>query len=398
MQNFSKDKGVDTHLPMCRSSWAPAGLERLNARHMHCLVSFLIFLPASGFNVYSPGSLQRSRSPSFLSSDVVDVDFVPVERDEDASSRKESQTIFPDEKSQNLFDLSLESDPDFLNTRIPFVDCCGPSANGVNCIDVKLAFMAELDKVQYGIAIPFDSAVALTFEKEDGTVQYLAPDLDENEELMEIMACQLKEHVGEDLRLMRTPRVLTVSGPLDEYTKDWKTKLIPKPIEPKALLSRSDDADELADFHKFMREELGEEEYLKTLNETPNEDEMNSLLHLFEVPGLGDKRDDNKGIEDMLRNLLSPELDFEEAKNELGLANLEHEGVALKLISYVFASGKSYSLVKLLNPYAIVAKYVTAGGDQNGRFELLTPAEEEIVLPRLEQACKKDLELAGLKL
>jgi hypothetical protein len=365
---------------------------------MHCLVSLLIFLPASGFNVYSPSSLQRSRSPTFLCAEFVDVDFVPVERDENASSRQDSQDFFPDEKSRNLFDLSLESDPDFLNTRIPFVDGSGRSENGVNCIDVKLAFMAELDKVQYGIAIPFDSAVALTFEKEDGTVQYLSPDLDDNEELMEIMAVQLKEHVGEDLRLMRTPRVLTVSGPLAEYTKDWKTKLIPKPIEPKDLLSRSDDADELADFHKFMREELGEEEYLKAINETPDEDEMNSLLHLFEVPGIGDKRDDDEGMQDMLRNLFSPQVDFEEAKNELGLANLEHEGVALKLISYVFASGKSYSLVKLLNPYAIVAKYVTDSGDQNGRFELLTPAEEEIVLPRLEQACKKDLELAGLKL
>jgi hypothetical protein len=388
--------GHQPFIPMCRSSCGPSGLERLNARHMHCLMSCLILLPASGFNVHSPGSLQRSRSPSFLCADIVDVDFVPVQRDEDASSRQGSQDNLSAEKSRNLFELSLESDPDFLETRIPFVDGSGPTAKGFNCIDIKLAFMAELDKVQYGIAIPFDSAVALTFEKEDGTVQYLSPDLDDNEELMEIMAVQLREHVGEDLRLMRTPRVLTVSGPLDDYTKDWKTKLIPKPIEPKELLSRSNDADELADFHKFMRDELGEEEYLKTLNETPDEDAMN-LLHLFEVPGLGDKSDDDKGIQEMLRTLFSPELDFEEAKNELGLINLEHEGVALKLISYVFASGKSYSLVKLLNPYAIVAKYVI-DGDQNGRFELLTPAEEEIVLPRLEQACKKDLELAGLKL
>ena len=79
-----------------------------------------------------------------------------------------------DEKPKSLFDLSLESDPEFMDSRIPFIDySTTKSSSGTNYIDVKLAFMAELDGAQYGIAIPFDSAAALTLEKEDGSVEYL---------------------------------------------------------------------------------------------------------------------------------------------------------------------------------------------------------------------------------
>lgn len=364
----------------------------IDSKLFRFVTSILLISPASSF-VLRPPNFLLHRLISSLKADVVDVDFVKV--DPDARSNLEvDDNSFLDDASKSLFDLSLESDPDFLNSRIPFIDCSSKSSSGTNYIDVKLAFMAELDGVQYGIAIPFDSAAALTLEKEDGSVNYLSPDLDDNEELMAIMACQLQEHVGEDLKLERTPRVLTISGPLDNYTKDWKKKLLPEPIEPKELMGKIGDGDELAFFHKFMKDELGEEEYQKTLNETPDDNEMKDLLALFEVPGLGDRSDDVDGIEELLKSLLTPEKDFEEAREELGVNRLDHEGVALKLVSYVFAGGKSYSLVKLLKPYALVGKYIP--DDKDARFELLTPAEEKLILPRLEEICTKDLESAGL--
>lgn len=367
----------------------------IHSRLFYYASPIILLYPASSFVFRPLNSLLPPPSISLNKAQIVDADFVRVEPDAESYGWIGDENSV-DDKSKSLFDLSLESDVDFLDTRIPFIDYHSRSGSSTNYIDVKLAFMAELNGVQYGIAVPFDSAAALTLEKEDGSVQYLAPDLDENEELMAIMARQLQEHVGDDLLLLKTPRVLTISGPLDNYTKNWQHTLIPDPFKPTELMSKIDDGDELAFFHKFMKDELGEEEYQNTLNETPDTDEMKELLELFEVIGLGDKTIDEEGIEELLQSILKPEEDFELAKESLGLNSLDHEGVALKLISYVFAGGKSYSLVKLLKPYALVAKYVP--DDKDARFELLTPAEEKLIIPRLEEVCKQDLDAAGVKL
>jgi hypothetical protein len=253
------------------------------SRLLYCFASFLWILPSvSSFVVKLPHFVLRH--PMILlnagKTGSLDVEFDRVNPDADGNRDEDDGASFLDEKSKNLFDLSLDADPDFIDSRIPFIDYSSKSGTAPSYIDVKLAFMADLDGVQYGIAIPFDSAAALTLEKEDGSVQYLSPDLDDNEELMAIMATQLQEHVGPDLRLKRTPRVLTISGPLDKYTADWKEKLLPDPIEPNELMGKIDDGDEIEFFHKFMRDELGEDEYQKTLNETPDYDEMKNHLSL----------------------------------------------------------------------------------------------------------------------
>lgn len=378
-------------------SIAMRGMQNACGTFVSHAVPYLLILPTSSFTILAPFASPR-RLTALFATDVVDVNFFPVERSDDADTQPATEDSFLEQKSNNLFDLSFESDPDFLDTKIPFIDATSMNTNGINFIEVKLAFMAELDNAQYGIAVPYDFPVAITLEEADGYVKYLSPDLDENEELMEIMAGQLNEHVGDDLRLQRTPRVLTVSGPLDNYTKDWKTKLVPSPVAPADLMSKvSDDKNDLDFFHDFMRRELGEEEYQKTLTETPDEDEINNLLQLFEVPGLGNLSNDTAGIEDMLKTLLTPEDDFEAAKESLGITSMENDSVALKLVSYVFAGGKAYSLVKLLKPFVIVGKYCT-DAQNNPRFELLTREEEERVIPRLEQVCKNDLATLGLTL
>jgi hypothetical protein len=335
----------------------------------------------------------KSTSVRHLSSrDVVDADFERI----DESAPKVEDTKDSDEEGDasaepsSLFDLSFQSDPEFKEMRIPFID-------GENYIDGKLAFMAELDGVSYGIAVPFEYVAAITVEKPDGSVQYVSPDDDENEELMQIMAGQLQEHVGEDLKLKRTPRVLTISGPLDQYTKNWETELLPKPVETKSLLDESEESLEF--FQEFMKKELGEKEYESTMQGDGNSDDDDELtaelMSLFNVPGLGDNEDDPAAMQELFDSLLdSPEEQLTDLQ-KMG-DDVSHQGVALKLVSYKFPDNKAYSLVQLLQPYALIGKYVAA--DDDIRFELLTAAEAKLVVPRLEKVCREDLEKAGLQL
>lgn len=329
---------------------------------------------------------------TLLRAEILDVDFERVDRsDKRIPSKVEMIPQLIDQKDgqpRSLLELAAESEPDqeLQNTPIPFLD-------GENYIDTKLAFMAELDGIKYAIAMPFDYPVAMTLEKKDGSVDYLAADLEENDELLEIMAAQVKEHLGENLQLKRTPRILTISGPLDDYTKNWKTEILPRPVSTNELLDETDD--DLDFFHNFMKEELGEEEYQKTLDEDCN-DINEELLALFEIPGLGSNEDDEAGIEDLLKSMLESPLDQEKDMEAMLAKDTNHAGVALKLISYVFPDGKSYSLVQLLKPYALIGKVISGADDI--RFELLSPEEEKILVPRLEQVCRDDLEKVGMVL
>ena len=347
------------------------------------------------------GDERGPRRLFYSQSDVLDVEFEPVNPKNVTSdttvNRSAPRNALGEETAKSLLDLSIEADPDFASYRIPFLDygAGGSSAKegGTNYIDVQVAFMADLDGVQYGIGVPSDPVVAITLENPDGSVQYFSPDTDDNEELMQIMAAQLHEHMGTDLRLQKTPRVLTVAGPLENYTQDWREKILPEPVAAKDLMDSSDDT--LDFFHKFMREELGDAEYEKTMNGQDDDDLeiTDELMQLFEIPGLSDNMDP-ESMNEFMESILTPEKDFEEAKQSLGLNSLDEEGVALKLISYVFGDGKSYSLVKLLKPYVIVGRFVP--DDNDPRFELLTTQEERVVLPKLEEACKADLQKAGL--
>lgn len=306
-------------------------------------------------------------------------------------SKKTTNTSDEDVNEKSLFDISLDSDPRWKEVRIPFVD-----HQHQRMIDGKLAFVVEVEGVTYGIAVPFDHAAAITVEDTDGSIRNMSPDDDDNEEIMEIMATQLHEQLSEDLALKRTPRILTIVGDLDQYTKDWKTDLIPDSVDVKDLLDDSDE--DLQFFHDFMKRELGEEEYERTMAEPATQDSIpDEIMELFDVPGLGEREDDIDGMEEMVKSLLNEDDPMGTMRETLNASNLEHDGVALKLISYIFRNGKSYSLVKLLKPVALVGKSVKdAEGDI--QFELLTPEEEELVIPKLESICRSDLEEAGLTL
>jgi hypothetical protein len=428
--------------------------------------------------------------------DIVDAEFIPIDdnsnKDENlnnniSSQPRRSATAIRSDKS--LLDMSFELDDEFMNSRIPFIDTTvatdignrGNNADAAatamtknNYIDVKLAFMVTLDNVQYGIGIPYDTAAAITYEQPDGTIEYVSPDIeldgsgtssdDDMTELIAIMATQLQEYIGTDVQLQHTPRVLTIAGNIDQYTKDWEKTLLPQAINATKLLdtltntaklkdnkSPNDDDDddsddpELAFFHNLMREELGQAEYDKIMNDDNIDDseneEMQELLKLFEVPfGTSTSSNSNSNssneeetMKELLSTLLSPEEDYENAKKAFGLLDPQETDssgsmknntngyMALKLISYMFANGKSYSLVQLLQPYVIVGKYILPSSssstntpnnedemeednlntytseDAMGYFELLLPEEEQIVIPRLEAVCSEDLQKANLQ-
>jgi hypothetical protein len=75
--------------------------------------------------------------------------------------------------------------------------------------------------------------------------------------------------------------------------------------------------------------------------------------------------------------------------------DLEHSGVALKLVGFNFRNGNIYSLVKPLKAYTLVGKMSNSDGL---RFDLLTKEESKLVIPRLQEVCRADLKKAGLDL
>ncbi|KAL7574966.1 hypothetical protein ACA910_010785 [Epithemia clementina (nom. ined.)] len=343
---------------------------------------------------------------------VVDAEFETVPENTDDGKQRISKHAQnnDDYAPKSLLDLSLSSDPEIGNLRIPFCD-------GENCIDVRLSFMTDLDGVQYAIGIPYDYAAAITLERKNGDVVNLSPDLDENLEYMELMAQQLQETVGDDLRLVKTPRILTIAGPLNKYTENWKEELLPKSVDTKTLLNQDDE--DVDSFLNFMKQELGEDEFAKTMNEEHSFDE--ETLSLFDIPGLGDNEDEfmdlfKKELVDISSSL---EDDYAESQkrameNVVEKSDLNHDGVALKLVSYGMADGKRYSLVHLLKPVVLVAQHLNSSSSSSDehvgvenesaaaallanppRFELLSPEELRIVSPRLEEVCRKDLERLG---
>jgi hypothetical protein len=223
-------------------------------------------------------------------------------------------------------------------------------------------------------------------------------------ELMEIFAVQVQEQLGEEYRLRKTPKVLTISGGLDKITKGWEKTVVSKPIPIEDLLnvvkpkSKAQLNQELDEFYEFMRQELGDEEFEKTMN---GEDELSKedmeLLKYFEVPKfLNENVDDNNlnELEELTQSILKDlEMDSVSGADEFK-PNLEY--AALKILGYTFTdTGKSYFLVKPLKPITLVGRHMKEEKDCI-RFQLLSPEEEKVIIPKLEKICQEELEANGL--
>jgi len=369
-----------------------------------------------------PSFTRQNRIVTYASEgDFVDVEFERSEPEEvDVYSDKISETADSDADlsallgtSKNLIDISLDSgDPRWKETRIPF-------CRGTEFIDCKLAFMVDLEGQSYGIGVPFDDVVAIVVQensdkKKNGNHESMAtknvsPDAYEDDEeyaeLMEIFAGQVQEQLGEEFQLRKTPKVLTISGGLDKITKDWQNKVITKPFDVDELLEISKPKDEenlnkeLDSFYKFMRDELGDEEFEKTMNGEDDDGvmggEFSHLMDLFDVPEIdGTTEKDRDDIEKLVDSMTQ---DIE--RGEVSEANEfipDTDNAALKLLGYTFReSGKSYFLVKPLQPYTLIGRHVKEDEDII-RFELLTPEEDKVIIPKLEEMCREDLQANGL--
>eukprot|EP00531_Pseudo-nitzschia_arenysensis_P010300 CAMPEP_0116139324 /NCGR_PEP_ID=MMETSP0329-20121206/13256_1 /TAXON_ID=697910 /ORGANISM="Pseudo-nitzschia arenysensis, Strain B593" /LENGTH=428 /DNA_ID=CAMNT_0003634369 /DNA_START=89 /DNA_END=1375 /DNA_ORIENTATION=+ len=393
-------------------------LTQPNANHNHC------YRRSSFSTRFASTFLTR---PNRIVAYASETDFVDVEFERSEPGLEEAD-VYADEiseaadsdvdlsallgTSKNLIDISLDSgDPRWKETRIPF---CRHNEH----IDCKLAFMVDLEGQSYGIGVPFDDVVAIVVQEKadketNGRDEILETknvdpdayeDNEEYAELMEIFAGQVQEQLGEEFQLRKTPKVLTISGGLDKITKDWQNKVITKPFDVDELLEISKPKDEddlnkeLDSFYKFMRDELGDEEFEKTMNGEDDDDtlgEFNPLMDLFDVPDIdGTSEKDKETLEDLVESM-SQDIETGEV-SEANKFIPNTESAALKLLGYTFReSGKSYFLVKPLQPYTLVGRHVK-DEDDIIRFELLTPEEDKIIIPKLEEMCREDLEANGL--
>jgi hypothetical protein len=148
-----------------------------------------------------------------------------------------------------------------------------------------------------------------------------------------------------------------------------------------------------------MRDELGDEEFEKTINGDDDEDameaELNELMGLFDVPGVeGTGEEEREDLEDLMQSI-AKDIDAGEVSEAKEFIP-DTENAALKLLGYTFReSDKSYFLVKPLQTYVMIGRHVQEEDDVI-RFELLTPEEDKVVIPKLEEICREDLEANGL--
>jgi len=353
-------------------------------------------------------------------SDIVDVEFEPVDRTPKKKKKRKQ------DDSTNLLETSLEAgDAQWNQVRVPFVQ---PSSveggTGEEYIDGKLAFTVDLDGQTYGIAVPYDDPVAVVFEtsNEDGgepNVQYYNPENyssdEDTQELLEIMANQLRERLGEELTLRKTPKVLTVRGGLSKITDEWEQDIMTRPKAVEDLLKESEPHENsMQEFIDFMKSELGEEEFDKAWNEEPDE-EFQEYMEFFESMDGMDETDE-EGMESLFKSIADDVKEIEEKEKKGESADVldeakqfmvDTEGMSLKILSFNLPGGKAYSLVKLLEPYVLIGRYDTSVPiiDEEReapvpelRFSLLAPEEEKLLIPRLEAVAKADLKAAGLTL
>eukprot|EP00567_Pseudictyota_dubia_P002339 CAMPEP_0197468656 /NCGR_PEP_ID=MMETSP1175-20131217/66195_1 /TAXON_ID=1003142 /ORGANISM="Triceratium dubium, Strain CCMP147" /LENGTH=302 /DNA_ID=CAMNT_0043004761 /DNA_START=822 /DNA_END=1730 /DNA_ORIENTATION=+ len=262
--------------------------------------------------------------------DVVDADFY----------HDEMETKSESTRPKTLVDLSLDSDPEMKDVLVEFVELT-PSGNQKS-IDCKLPFTIDLEGASYAVGTPSDPMVAVVTDDDSGEIVMLDVDDDSNEELFQIAAAGLVKYMGEDLRLKRTPRVLTVDGDLNSYTNKWIQE---ENVSTEDFLMTEDENDEF--FDEFFRDELGpnyEEEFLLDENDKEAEEAMN----LFSVPGLGTEKHDEKGIQEMLREITSG--------IDLAL-KYELDGTkALPLFPFKGPDDKTYALVQITQPLLLIGK------------------------------------------
>eukprot|EP00566_Odontella_aurita_P018487 CAMPEP_0113600400 /NCGR_PEP_ID=MMETSP0015_2-20120614/42684_1 /TAXON_ID=2838 /ORGANISM="Odontella" /LENGTH=326 /DNA_ID=CAMNT_0000508649 /DNA_START=273 /DNA_END=1251 /DNA_ORIENTATION=- /assembly_acc=CAM_ASM_000160 len=278
------------------------------------------------------------------------------------------------ERAKTLVDLSLDSDPEMKDVLVEFVEFL-PSGNQ-KFIDCKLPFTVDLDGVTYAVGTPNDAMVAVITDDENGETIMLDADDDSKEEIFQIAAAALVKYIGEDLRLKRTPRILTVEGDLNSYTDKWTQE---ERVSTEDLLMTEEENDQFLD--DFFRDELGpnyEEEFL--VNEQSNE-KAQKLMDLFNVPGLGTEKDDDEGIRKM----------FDEMVSGIDISSDEVDNTkALPLFPFTGPDDKTYALVQITHPMLLIGKEDPS--IENSQRLLLNIEESAQILPQVRSEFREIME------
>ncbi|KAL3799940.1 hypothetical protein HJC23_007413 [Cyclotella cryptica] len=381
--------------------------------------------------ILRPHPILPSLSPTPLHSKIIDAEFTHNNDDNNNSNGHDAIT-----KSNNneisLIEYSQNQDPDWKSMPIAF---CDMETN--TYIDCTLAFYVRDNKnggEEYALGVPCEIpiVVALEVEQDDNDddddndalsltnlarVLPINPDStentpnegyykigeDEKKEIFEIAARALSEEFGKEVRLKKTPRVLTVQGDLDGIIGDWKEVLVGA-CNPRAkkmnrpdieeALKMLDEEEEEGEryFDMIMRRDLGED-YMKLVEEEDEDEEIDEdILKMFDV-NVEDLQDGD--LEEFLKFLGENETegdDIDETKSYDELLKQLKPSAALRLLSFIGPDEKEYTILRPLRPILLVGK---EDPEDYTRRILLSEDEQRAILPKLERVCKEELEQAG---
>mmetsp|Transcript_12730 Transcript_12730/g.18130 ORF Transcript_12730/g.18130 Transcript_12730/m.18130 type:complete len:448 (-) Transcript_12730:36-1379(-) len=360
----------------------------------------------------------------------IDVDFTRYDDDDDDDGEKkrkienekmesillkDSTKLFESNSNNSLLFQSLQMDPDWQDIAIEFIDpsSANSSSSRRKYIDCHLAFMMEMDGVSYAIGTPCETQVAIFCEGDEN--YFMDPDADENVELMEMAAAAFYKEFGEKtgITFKRTPRTLTVHGDLQSITdkmRDTTTFHQYLGTNSNNFLKKQTKSDVEKDdafLDDFFTRELGanyKEEFLlddKNYDgqDDPMDKEVQSLMELFNIPGIGDQYDDDAGIASLIDEVLSDDIHESTTSTKVQSNNNNPPSpvdTAMRLVAFKGPDEKYYSLVQLLQPIILVAKQDT--NLEISQRMLLSPEEANYITPLLEEKFKKELERSGISL
>jgi hypothetical protein len=300
------------------------------------------------------------------------------------------------------------------NVTFPFIE---PSTQQV--LTCRIAVTAKLEDDQlYAVGIPEDNGVLMIIERsepserESSAFEYLDPDDDTNLEVFELMAGALHKYLSTDLKLQRTPRILTIAGDLQPYLDSLPENLLSEDLSLESLLQEPDVSDAAIDkLFSFFEEQLGPEVYNQVMSGETTELDPN-LQSLFDLV----KYDSEHQDEDVSLDLDSLEEEFRTLGDDIS-----HNGVGIKLVGFHLnnddtsqessstrdrnskklsstteESAAFYSLVKPIQPLTVVGRLKKDHDSGETVFELLSSQEEALIVPRLERICQEDLEAQGI--
>jgi len=377
-------------------------------------------------------AIQRPHHPmstKLHSKRIIDAEFLDKD---DSSASNDSSSPTSSTETMSLIEYSQQGDTDWKSMPIAFCD-----THSNTYIDCTLAFYVKDAETgeEYALGVPCETPVVVALELDDlpsastgsgedieeeilanlGTVLPINPDSypsdnsntgeytiseEAKEEIFQIAAKSLMEEYGQNIRLKKTPRVLTVVGDLDSQIGDWKSVLInaggagskmKRPTMEEAVEIINQDEKSGEDFFEYvMKRDLGED-YMSLLEEDEDMDE--DILKALEGLGENEGGVEESDVDDFLEFMKGMTKDGVDAKNFDEVLQRLKPSVALRLLSFIGPDGDNvYTILRPLRPLLLVGK---EDPDDFTRRILLSEEEKREVLPKLETVCRQELEEAG---